>query len=51
MGYGTEVFGPVYLVMTGIAPSNGPDAGKIVVGGAIALALVIYIGLKWKSFI
>ncbi len=48
---GAEILGRVYLVMTGIAPSNGTDAVKIVVGGAIALTLVLYIGLKWKSFI
>lgn len=47
---GAEILGRVYLVMTGIAPSNGTDAVKIVMGGAIALALVLYIGLKWKSF-
>jgi uncharacterized membrane protein len=48
---GAEILGRVFLVMTGIAPSNGTDAVKIIVGGAIALALVLYIGLKWKSFI
>jgi hypothetical protein len=48
---GAEILGRVFLVMTGIAPSNGTDAVKITVGGAIALALVLYIGLKWKSFI
>jgi uncharacterized membrane protein len=48
---GAEILGRGYLVMTGIAPSNGSDAVKIIVGGAIALALVLYIGLKWKSFI
>jgi hypothetical protein len=48
---GAEILGRVYLVMTGIVPSSGTDAVKIVIGGAIALALVLYIGLKWKSFI
>jgi hypothetical protein len=48
---GTEILGRVYLVMTGIAPSSGTDAAKIVVGGTIALALIFYIGSKWKSFI
>ena len=48
---GAEILGRVYLVMTGIAPSNGPDALKVVVGEAIALALILDIGLKWKSFI
>ena len=48
---GTEILGRVYLVMTGMAPSSGTDAAKIVVGGTIALALIFYIGSKWKSFI
>lgn len=48
---GAEILGRVYLVMTGIAPSHGTDAVKILVGGAIAVALILYIGLKWKSFI
>ena len=51
MFIGAEVFGRVYLVATGIAPSHGSDAIKIVIGGAIALGLIFYIGLTWKSFI
>jgi hypothetical protein len=47
---GTEILGRVYLVMTGMAPSSGTDAVKIVVGETIALALIFYIGSKWKSF-
>ena len=38
---GAEILGRVYLVMTGIAPYKGPDGVKIIVGGAIALALVV----------
>ena len=45
---GAEILGRIYLVMTGIAPSTGADAVKIVVGGAIALALLVYIGLNRK---
>ena len=48
---GAEVFGLVCLVATGIAPSHGPDAINIVIGGAIALGLIFYIGLKWKCFV
>jgi hypothetical protein len=43
-----EILGRVYLVMVGIAPSSGIDLIKIVVGGALALALIIYVG--WRSF-
>jgi len=45
-----EILGRVYLVMTGIAPSSGPDAVKVLVGGAIACAFIVYLGLKWNSF-
>jgi uncharacterized membrane protein len=38
---GAEILGRVYLVMTGVAPSNGTDAVKIVIGAAIALALIL----------
>ena len=47
---GAEILGRVYLVTTGIAPSNGPDAIKIVIGGAIALALILYIWSQWSRF-
>ena len=43
---GAEIFGRVYLVMVGIAPSSGIDLVKIVIGGALALALILYIGLR-----
>ena len=45
-----EILGRVYLVWIGIAPSHGSDVVKIVIGGAIALSLVVYIGSKWKYF-
>jgi len=37
---GAEILGRIYLVTTGVAPSSGPDAIKIAVGAAIALALI-----------
>ena len=45
---GAEILGRVYLVTAGIAPSSGTDLVKIFIGGAIALAIMIYIG--WHSF-
>ncbi len=45
---GAEILGRVYLVTAGIAPSSGTDLVKIFVGGAIALAIMLYIG--WQSF-
>jgi uncharacterized membrane protein len=47
---GAEILGRIYLVMIGIAPSSGPDAIKILIGGAIAFAFIVCIGFKWKSF-
>jgi hypothetical protein len=47
---GAEILGRVYLVMAGIAPSTGPDAMKIVIGGAIALALILYTCSQWSRF-
>jgi hypothetical protein len=47
---GAELLGRVYLVMSGIAPSKGGDAIKILVGGAIALALILYVWSQWKKF-
>jgi len=46
---GAEIPGRVYLVMAGIAPSSGTDLVKILIGGAIALAIMLYIG--WRSFV
>jgi hypothetical protein len=45
-----EILGRVYLVMSGIAPSKGGDAVKIVIGGAIALAVILYACSQWKEF-
>jgi hypothetical protein len=45
-----EIFGRVYLVMAGIAPSQGGDAIKIVIGGAIALAVILYVCSQWEKF-
>jgi hypothetical protein len=46
---GAEILGRVYLVMAGTAPSSGIDSVKIVIGGVLALALMLYIG--WRSFV
>lgn len=45
-----EVLGRIYLVLRGVAPAKGGDALKILVGGLIALALVVYVGFQWKKF-
>ena len=45
-----EILGRVYLVATGVAPSSGPDAIKIAVGAAIALALIGYVASQWRRF-
>jgi hypothetical protein len=45
-----EVLGRVYLVVVGIAPSGGTDAIKIVIGGGIAIAIIVYILSRWRSF-
>jgi hypothetical protein len=47
---GAEILGRIYLVMVGIAPSKGGDALKVVVGGAIALAVILYVWSQWKHF-
>ena len=47
---GLEILGRIYLVAAGIAPSHGSDAVKIAIGAAIALALMLYVLSKWKSF-
>ena len=41
-----EILGRVYLVV----PSKGEDAVKIVIGGAIALAVILYVWSQWKAF-
>jgi hypothetical protein len=45
-----EILGRIYLVVAGIAPSKGGDAVKILIGGLIALALLVYVGFQWKKF-
>jgi len=45
-----EILGRIYLVATGVAPSSGPDAMKIAVGAAIALALIGYVASQWRRF-
>lgn len=45
-----EILGRVYLIAAGIAPATGRDAIKILIGGLIALALIVYIARKWRSF-
>ena len=45
-----EILGRIYLVATGVAPSTGPDAIKIAVGAAIALALIGYVASQWRQF-
>ena len=45
-----EILGRVYLVSVGIAPSNGEGMVKIVVGGGIALGVVLYVCSQWNKF-
>lgn len=45
-----EIVGRIYLVLTGIAPSKGGDAVKILIGGLVALALIVYVSFQWKEF-
>ena len=45
-----EILGRIYLVATGVAPSTGPDAIKIAIGTAIALALIGYVASQWRLF-
>jgi len=47
---GAEILGRIYLIATGIAPASGADAIKILIGGLIALGLIVYISTKWRSF-
>jgi len=50
LGIAAEILGRIYLVATGVAPSTGPDAIKIAVGAAIALALISYVASQWRRF-
>jgi hypothetical protein len=45
-----EILGRIYLVAAGVAPNTGPDAIKIAVGAAIALALIGYVASQWRRF-
>jgi hypothetical protein len=45
-----EILGRVYLVLVGIAPPKGGDLYKIVVGGAIALTVILFVCSRWKQF-
>lgn len=45
-----EILGRVYLVATGVAASQGADLVKVIVGGAIAFAIVVYIWSRLKAF-
>ena len=47
---GAEILGRFYLVATGVAPSRGTDLIKILVGGAIAFAIIVYIWSQWEWF-
>jgi uncharacterized membrane protein len=47
---GAEIAGRIYLVATGTAPASGADAIKILIGGLIALALMIYVAFQWRYF-
>jgi hypothetical protein len=47
---GAEILGRVYLVAAGIAPAHGADAFKILAGGVIAFALILYTGARCKDF-
>ena len=45
-----EILGRIHLLATGVAPRTGPDAIKIAVGAAIALALIGYVASQWRRF-
>lgn len=44
-----EILGRMYLLSIGTAPSTGGDAIKIVIGGVIAFALILYVSSQWKK--
>jgi hypothetical protein len=44
-----EILGRVHLVRTGMYPSRGGDLVKIVVGGAIAILIVVYLATQWRK--
>jgi|SRR5208282_2817824 len=45
-----EILGRVYLVAAGLFPINRSNVFDIIVGAAIAVTVIFYIGWKWKSF-
>src|SRR5215475_512173 len=45
-----EILGRVCLVSLGIAPSRVEGMVKIVIGGAIALGVVLYVRSQWNKF-
>ena len=45
-----EVLGRVRLVRIGMYPSRGPDSVKNVVGGAIAILVIVYLATQWRRF-
>ncbi len=43
-----EIGGRIYLVSGGIAPSTGADAVKILVGGIVAVSVIVYALSHWR---
>lgn len=41
-----EVMGRAYLIWLGVAPARGPDLVKIIIGGVIAVAIMLYVGCR-----
>jgi len=44
-----EMLGRVHLVATGIIPASRDDAIKIIIGGVIALAVIVYVSSQWDN--
>jgi hypothetical protein len=47
---GAKIAGRVYLVASGMAPSTGSDAIKIIIGGLIAVGVIAYVLTQWRKF-
>src|SRR4029434_3975839 len=45
-----EILGRVYLVSVGIAPYRGEDMVNILVGGTLAVGIVLYVCSQWNKF-
>jgi hypothetical protein len=45
-----ELLGRVHFVATGISPASGDDAIKIIISGAIALTIIVYVSSQWDKF-